>query len=402
VSKERLQPLVLMRRQRRSSSKERWVATFLTVAVFSALLWILYLLFNSPFGDLDRETLAKLPRNLLELLRKAPIDKQLEFLAIIVFGGVHFWHVRRASKYERLHLDHSGISYKSPLPDAFRSLQPDWSVQWSQVREVRIVVPKVMFHPNLAALEIDAGPVKKKLQALQWSAVDSEGKATEARSVPWRESFFSGMGGSREMAKTLRAVEESDIVRYARQAGVKVTTGEGSVSGFALESHRHALVATVLALLLLGYAIVDIAISEESYAVNPPWVLFALGGAIAVLVGMLWLASAGVPRAETLGLSLLLGGMVGLALYPGLLRLNEATDSEGLRDCEYRLTAYVVFSPVDSRLPVLEFDKDGQYWRQFALGTTHKFELRKGGLGFYQVNMAPVYAKLREYYTSGK
>jgi hypothetical protein len=94
--------------------------------------------------------------------------------------------------------------------------------------------------------------------------------------------------------------------------------------------------------------------------------------------------------------------MVGLALYPGLLRLNEATDSEGLRDCEYRLTAYVVFSPVDSQLPVLEFDKDGQYWRQFALGTTHKFELRKGGLGFYQVNMAPVYAKLREYYTSGK
>jgi multidrug transporter EmrE-like cation transporter len=351
---------------------------------------------------LDRGTLAKLPRNLLELLRKAPIDKQLEFLAFIVLGGVHFWHVRRASKYERLHLDHSGISYKSPLPDAFRSLQPDWSVQWSQVREVRIVVPKVMFHPNLAALEIDAGPVKKKLQALQWSAVDSEGKATEAGSVPWRESFFSGMGGSREMAKTLRAVEESDIVRYARQAGVKVTTGEGSVSGFALESHRHALVATVLALLLLGYAIVDIAISQESYAVDPPFVLFALGGAIAVLVGMLWLASAGVPRAETLGLSLLLGGMVGLALYPGLLRLNEATDSEGLRDCEYRLTAYVVFSPVNSQLPVLEFDKDGQYWRQFALGTTHKFELRKGGLGFYQVNMAPVYAKLREYYTSGK
>jgi len=361
MSVARLQPLVLMRRQRRSSGKGRWVATFLTIAVFSALLWIIYLLFNSPFGELDRETLAKLPRELLELLRKAPIDKQLEFLAIMVFGGVHFWYARRASKYERLHLDYSGISYKSPLPDAFRSLQPDWSVQWSHVREVRIVVPKIMFHPNLAVLEIDAGPVKKKLQALQWSAVDSEGKTTEAKSVPWRESFFSGMGGSREREKTLRAVEESDIVRYAGQAGVKVTTGERSVSGFALESHRHALVATVLALFLLGYAIVDIAISQESYAVDPPWVLFALGGALAVLVGMLWLASAGVPRAETLGLSLLLGGMVGLALYPGLLRLNEATDSEGLRDFEYRLTAYVVFSPVDSRLPVLEFDKDGEY-----------------------------------------
>jgi len=377
------------------------VATFLAVAMFSALLWIMYLFFNSPFGDLDRETLAKLPRELLELLRKAPIDTQLEFFAIIVFGGVHFWYARRASKYERLHLDYSGISYKSPLPDAFRSLQPDWSVQWSHVREVRIVVPKVMFHPNLAVLEIDAGPIKKKLQALQWSAVDSEGK-TEARSVPWRESFLSGMGGSREREKTLRAVEESAIVRYAGQAGVKVATGVGSVSGFALESHRHALVATVLALFLLSYAIFDFALYEESYAVEPPWVLFALGGATAVLVGMLWLASAGVPRAETLGLSLLLGGMVGLALYPGLLRLNEATDSEGLRDYEYRLTAYVVFSPVDSRLPGLEFPSYKDYWRQFALGTTHQFELRKGGLGFYQVNLAPVRAKMREYLTSGK
>jgi len=117
-----------------------------------------------------------------------------------------------------------------------------------------------------------------------------------------------------------------------------------------------------------------------------------------VLASMLWLLSAKVPRPETLGLSLLLGITAGVALYPGLLRVNEATDDEGLRTYDYRLTEYVVFSPVDSNLPVLNFPKDADYWGQFKLGTTHRFELRKGGLGFYQVNMEPVHAKMHEYF----
>jgi hypothetical protein len=82
-------------------------------------------------------------------------------------------------------------------------------------------------------------------------------------------------------------------------------------------------------------------------------------------------------------------------------RLNEATDTEGLSTYEYRLTEYVVFSPEDPNLPVLRFPGDADYWRQFKLGTTHRFELRKGGLGFHQVDMRPVHAKMREYFIGG-
>ena len=130
--------------------------------------------------------------------------------------------------------------------------------------------------------------------------------------------------------------------------------------------------------------------------------LFVLAGAIAALASMIWLLSAQVPRIETLGLSLLLGGATGFALYPGVLRLNEATDTEGLRTYEYRLTEYAVFTPADPNLPVLRFPGDADYWRQFKFGTTHRFELRKGGLGFYQVNMQPVHAKMREYFIGQK
>jgi len=243
-------------------------------------------------------------------------------------------------------------------------------------------------------LEIDAGPVKRKLRALHWSG------DAGAESLPWRERFFLGFRPARDRESILRQAEQSTVVRYAREAGVKVTTGEPQGIGysFALESNRHALAAVMLVLLLLGYCVVDFPLNEETYAVDPPLVLFVLAGAIAALASMVWLASAGVPRTETLGLSLLVGGAIGFALYPGVLRLNEATDTGGLRACEYRLTEYVVFSPVDPELPVLRFPRAADYWRQFKLGTTHRFELRKGGLGFYQVNMQSVHAKMHEYF----
>ncbi len=396
----RLQPLVLKPRQARSSPQERWIAVLFAIALFSALVWVAYTLLGNPFGDWDWDSFAKAFRGFLKQL---PVDRQIEGVALVVVTGVHLWYLRRASKHERLHLDQVGMRYQSPLPKSLRALRPDWSLQWSQVREIRVVVPKATFHPNLVMLEIDAGPIKRKLQALPWSG-DAEGKTAGAENIPWRERFFLGFRPARERDRTLRQVEQSPLVRYAKEAGARVTASDvqGIGSGFALEKNRHALVAAVLVLLFLCYGVVDLALNEEIHAVELPLVLFVLAGAIAALASMIWLVSAQVPRIETLGLSLLLGGAIGFALYPGVLRLNEATDTEGLRAYEYRLTEYVVFSPVDPNLPVLRFPRDADYWRQFKLGTTHQFELRKGGLGFYQVNMQPVHARMREYFIGQK
>lgn len=395
-----LPSVVLTRSQPQATQTERWATAFLLVTVFAALAWAMYLFFGSPLGALDQEALAQLPGKFVEQLQNGPWDRLFEFCALIVVPGIHLWYSHRASKHERLHLDQMGIGYRSPLPDTLRALQPDWSLQWSQIREIRIVLPKAMFHPNLAVLEIDAGPVKRKLRPLQWSIVDSKGKTSKVTSAPWRERFLSGFRPAHDAKRTLQDIGQSSVVRYAMQAGVKVKshTAHGIGSGFALEGHRHARVAMGLVLVLLCGAIIDLALNQEVYAVDPPFVLFAFAGALAVPAGMLWLASAGVPRKETLGLSLLLGGAFGFALYPGLLRLNAATDAKGLRAYEYRLTEYVVFTPTDSDLPALTLSKDADYWGQFKLGTMHSFELRKGALGFYQLNMTPVHAKMRAYF----
>lgn len=392
----RLEPLVLKPRKHRSSPHERWIATALGIALVAAFAWIGYLLLGNPFRDWAPGDLATALRKLVEQL---PAEKQVEGLLLVVATSAHLWYQRRASRYERLYLDHTGIRYASPLPETLRRLKPDWSLQWSHLREIRIAVPKSMLHPALAVLELDAGPAKRKLPALYWEVEAPMGTAAE-ESADWRKRFFQGLRPARDREEIVRRLEQSPIVRYARQAGVKVTTGEkpGMADGFALERHRHAMVATALVLLLLVYAVLDLALNEEIHAVEPPLALFVVAGAVAALAAMAWLSSTHVPRAETLGLSLLLGGAAGFALYPGALRLNQATDSEGLRAYDYRLTGYVEFTPSDPGLPVLSFPRDADYWRQFTLGTTHRFELRKGGLGFYQVNMQPVHARMREYF----
>src|SRR5258706_8928731 len=295
MAQARLQPLVLKPRQALSSPQERWIAVLFMVALFSALVWVVYMVLGNPLGEWERDRFAKAFR---AFLKQVPAEQHIEGVALVVVAAAHIWYLRRASKYERLHLDQVGIRYASPLPKSLRALRPDWSLQWSQVGEIRIVVPKAMFHPNLVTLEVDAGPVKRKLQALPWSG-DAEGK-TAVETETWRERFFMGFRPARQRDGTLRTVEQSPLVRYAREAGVKLTTGDAHSigSGFALEKNRHALVATVLVLSLLCYAVVDFAMYEEVYAVDPPLVLFAVAGAIAVLASMLLLRFAGgAPRA---------------------------------------------------------------------------------------------------------
>lgn len=404
----RLQALVLKARQSQATRGERWGLAAFMIVFFVAMLWLTNLLFSNPFGELDRAALARLLDKLSEAFRKAPADfmiRHAELLLVVVAAFVHLWYHRRSSKYERLILDETGIRYQSALPQAVRGLLPDWSLRWSQVRAARIGLPRLGHHPKLAMLELDAAPKTRKILVLRWVPADpAVAAAAPDKSTSWRDRFLTGIGSKRDLEKTWKEIEESPLVRYARRAGLAITIDRSREIGygFSLESNRHALVGAVLVIAVLCYAVFDLAVNEETYAVDPPLVLFAVGGAIAVLAGVLWFASAGVPRAETLGLSLLLGGAVGFAQYPGALRVNAVTDSEGLHTYEYRLTSYVVFSPLDARVPELSFPKDADYWGQFKLGTVHSFVLRRGGLGFYQVDMAPVHAKMRGYFLKNR
>jgi len=386
----RLPPLVLMSR---ASAAEPWVVAGIWTMVLGFFLWMRFLVLGGGHFDMDPNALAQTLARFPEKLREDPVHF-VDLLALPFIAAAHIWFSNRRGALERVFLDETGIRYQSPLSEAL-----SWSVQWSQLRELRIAALDAAYKPYLTFFEFDAGEVTRKLPAaLLWATTDAVGEPVFPEETARQRFFTFRLSTPDRTEETLRRIEQSPIVRYAKQAGVTVSTTGIRAPGFALESNRHTAAAAILGIVLLLYGLGDIWLYDESYAVDPPFVLFALGGALTVLAGMVWLGLAGAPRVETLGLALLLGGATGIALYPGALRLNEVTDSQGLRAHEYRLNKYAVFEPVDPALPTLDFSNYSNYWRQFKLGSTHSFELRKGGLGFWQVNMAPVNERMRDYF----
>src|SRR5215470_10012440 len=144
----RLPPLVLITRQRRVTAAERWAIYGVFVLIFGSLVTTVFLVFGGTF-DMDPDALASKFAQIPEKLRDRPLDL-IQFLLVLFAVPAHLWYSRRAARLERVFLDDTGIRYQTALPDFLRSLRPSWSLQWSQLRELRFAVPRLASHPNLA------------------------------------------------------------------------------------------------------------------------------------------------------------------------------------------------------------------------------------------------------------
>jgi len=367
-------PLELKPRRYLASKRERRV----TAAVLFAILAVMAAVFFPLYAGIDwSKAWSRLLSGSLPLL---------ELIAAALLGAAHFWYSRRAAKLERLFLDEHGIRYQSPLP----AVQPSWSHAWSQVTAARVVIPRLAAHHNTVALVIEAGGVRRKLAGM-WAPAGQDAEEPGA-AMP----LFSSHAAIFE--RIADDVERSALVQYMRRMGVKVEMREGPRSAFALERNRASRAALALIFVLIGYAIVDFLVNSETYAVKPPAVLYVLAGAIALLACGMVLALNRVPQAESWGVSLVLGAAFAAALYPGLLRLNQITDAEGLQPQQYRLEEHVLLKPLDPKLPDLTFIDYHEYWQQFPRGSQHEFLMRRGALGFHQVDMGPVHERMREFY----
>ena len=367
-------PLELKRRSYLASKRERRV----TAAVLFAILAVMAAVFAPLLAGVDW---SKAWSRLLS--GSLPV---IELLVAALLGAAHFWYSRRAAKLERLFLDEHGIRYQSPLP----AVQPSWSHAWSQITAARLVIPRLAAHHNTVALVIEAAGARHKVAGM-WAPAGQEA-----------EEFGSAMPLFSSHAALFERiaddVERSALVQYMRRMGVKVEMREGPRSGFALERNRASRAALALIFVLIGYAIVDFLINSETYAVKPPAVLYVLAGVMVLLACAMVLALNRVPQAESWGVSVVLGAAFAAALYPGLLRVNQLTDGEGLKPQQYRLEDYVRLKALDPQLPDLLFIDYHEYWQQFPRGSQHEFLMRKGALGFHQVDMGPVHERMREFY----
>ena len=174
-------------------------------------------------------------------------------------------------------------------------------------------------------------------------------------------------------------------------------------AGFALEKNSFSLIAMVLIALLGLYALIDYMLNLEAFVIEPDLIEIVLLSFMVTVGSYLVLKKGRIPVTESLGLAVILGVVSGLATPPVLLRLNQLTDNDGLITYQYLLNNELKLVPLENLegdLPVLYFPDNKEYWEHFEDNTQHDISLRKGGLGFYQVNMSPIYKDMREYYTS--
>jgi len=291
-------------------------------------------------------------------------------------------------------LTENEIRYQSALARALQFLTPEWSAKWNDITRAYFRKKKGAY--GLGSIELVLATYRgeeHKLRPYLW--VDT---AVSEPASPWRAlSRIQSM----KPPELHRAILESPIMRFvaARLPRFETEAGWDKVAfPYALEANRRALAALALCAALMAYAITDLVINQETYAFRPPYSTLALLGVIVALIAGRWLSGADMPSAERAGLAIVLGATFAGALYPGLLRINQLTDGVGLRTYLYQLQRDGSLAPLQTGPPELRFLRYADYWSSFSAGSLHEFRLRRGGLGFYQVDMAPVNEAMRAYF----
>ncbi len=167
---------------------------------------------------------------------------------------------------------------------------------------------------------------------------------------------------------------------------------------FRLESQPAILVAAAIAVLLFIYFLTDtFALSPWRYASTPPVLAFIACGVLATLIGLAIGRKA--PLLERLTIALLLGGMVGAALWPAALRVNAATAEAAPEPVLYERVEAGVYQAVTTEHPELTFYGHQEYWAHPSQNERRRFHLQQGRLGFWQVDYDRIRDDMSLYYS---
>ena len=320
----------------------------------------------------------------------------LVLMVVFVLPSLILFYRYQAVKRERLVLDADGIRYQSNLPQLLQGLLPmtyrDWSAQWANITATYLKPATIPFGRGhqFITIEFHMGWRSQETFPCQWV---TDSVAEELFKLPTEQQWQSP---TPEQVKT--ALQGYPVIRYLSDKGLQIEVDPKLSlktpfyqSDFALESNPHSLAAAIFFFLLVSYAVLDVMFfNKETYAEQPWYQVYLLSGVGMAVLVMGWLSTAKVPKRESIIVALLVGGAFGAALHPGLLRFNQLTDTEGLTSYPYELQTDLSFEPpADKTLPRLYLG-DEEFWSTFEFGSIHQFELRKGGLNFYQINLAPI------------
>lgn len=291
---------------------------------------------------------------------------------------------------DRIMMDATGITFQRLGRWRLPLTPRPWSIPWARLRKAEL---RVSFGP--AVLTLSDGVHVRRIIIDEWVAPETPPEAA-------KQLLKQSMQRQQKRIppeEALRLAGESPLLQALRTHGVTIQMPDvSSPFVFDLFKNRHAVAAVALLAAIGVYGVFDLVLLDETYAGLYPWTIWVMAGVVAAILAYRWLSGAKLPLLVASVLSMMIGLDTGFAMYPGLLRLNQLTGTADTQPHEYLLREYVCLEPVEADLPVIEFHQAIEYWQQFKPGSSYTLYLRRGGLGFYQLDLAPVYAETRAFY----
>ena len=119
-------------------------------------------------------------------------------------------------------------------------------------------------------------------------------------------------------------------------------------------------------------------------------------GILIIVLFAIWIYRAKIKGDDKFIFMACVAWMVLTISSPAAIVLTQITGIDGLQTYQYRHQGHGTFKPVNSNYPELRL-RDSKYWRTFPKNTIHQFELRKGWLGFYQIDTKSIDREIHEY-----
>lgn len=294
-------------------------------------------------------------------------------------------YIGSVKKNERLILDAEGIKYTPPnLPFLYRYF-PGWEIKWSDVSEIK---PSSSFAQGRLAIHPKSGKTRYILLN-QWE-IPNDNKEKKRNNIFLNIHEQTNWKNPENLRNTL-------IVRFiVEKGGIQVPFQTTGIS-FDLMSDSYTRKATALLFVLLIYTIVDFVANQEIYLKEPSWLIYIIIAGIAAVTSA-WIINRGKASTGTsIVFGLFLGVVVGVAAYPSMMRVNQFTDSKGLQNYDYKMGYDGVLKSPHDEMPDVAM-KLNKYWGSLKTGERYTLHIRKGGLGFYQLDMNNVYRRMRKWH----
>lgn len=380
-------------------SDKRWLSSRMSplmfVSIFLAftvlpIVYISTVIFPNASWD---QLLAKLTE-FLSKIDWSHIDWTNTVLNLAMLGFVfgQILYLTRAQKLERLTLSSDGIQYISPLPSILKQFKPDWFLPWRQVNTAELgTFNGRLVNSAHVQLTLSSSSEKRSIFAALW--VDSENY-----SRPVSRFKFTLTPMTQTHDEILKSVMASEVLQYISRnvphLPIDSTLNKAEVST-SLEKNPHGRIAIGIISLLMVYALFDLTLGPESYIDDPSSLLYIYipAGIIGATLSGAWLYKSTLAIAEKIGLAMLIGVLVAVAMLPGALRINALTDSNSANTYDYFVTQDkdgVVLRPVVEGMPTIDYFAKNKFWGKFGKDDTYPVLIHKGSLGFYQFNSSAI------------